>query len=119
MNFEEHDYGIYRIYTGAIEGAALDGYAAAVVVKQVSGLSGPEHEVYRDETISGGHRWATCQEALRAACKHGKAAVDRRNRATHPSGRMQLRGDAGEGEAIRFYGGWHNPEEMRTGSAKL
>jgi hypothetical protein len=77
MRFEEHEYRSHRIFVGAIEGPLDDGYAAAVVVQQDSALPGRGPEVYRDESISGGHRWATVGEALFAGAKRGRSAIDR------------------------------------------
>jgi hypothetical protein len=77
MRFEEHEYRSHRIFVGAIEGPLGDGYAATVVVHHVLGSPSREHEVYRDESISGGHRWATVGEALFAGAKRGRSAIDR------------------------------------------
>jgi len=75
MRFEEPEYRRHHIFVGAIEGPLDDGYAAAVVVQQDSAPPGRGPEVYRDETISCGQRWATVGEAL-AAAAHGRWAID-------------------------------------------
>ena len=77
MKFEEHEYRSHRIFVGAIEGLLDDGYAAAVVVHQGSASPGHDLEVFRHESISCGHRWATVGEALSAATRHGRLAIDR------------------------------------------
>jgi hypothetical protein len=66
MMFQQHECGSYRIYTGSIEGKMLDGYLGGVVVVQVGPLSKPR-EVFRDDAISCGHRWADADDALEAA----------------------------------------------------
>lgn len=72
MHFDEREVGPYRIYAGAIE--APGGYVAAAVVKQLKGAEGMP-EVFRDEAMSGGHRWARPEEALSYAIAKAKEVV--------------------------------------------
>jgi hypothetical protein len=72
VHFEEREVGQYRIYAGAIE--AQGGYVAAAVVKQVKGAEGSP-EVFRDEAMSGGHRWEKPEQALQYAIARAKEAI--------------------------------------------
>jgi hypothetical protein len=63
MNLTERDEGEFKIYAGAMEGACGDGYIAAVVVSRVRGVSRPR-EVFRDDSLACGHRWAKAEEAI-------------------------------------------------------
>jgi hypothetical protein len=72
MHFDERDEGEYRIYSGALESTLGDGYIAAVVVHQVSGV---RREAYRDEALACGHRWARAEEALSYALGKGREVV--------------------------------------------
>lgn len=68
MYFDECNEGDYRIYAGAIEAPAGDGYFAAVVVKRVrGGTKPPGREAFRDESLACGHRWAEPHGALHYA----------------------------------------------------
>jgi hypothetical protein len=71
MHFDERALGDYRIYAGARE--ATDGYVAAMVVRRIAVPGMPE--VYRDESMSGGHRWETADQALRYAIARGTEIV--------------------------------------------
>lgn len=62
MHFDERDEGDYRIYAGALEAPRGTGYIAAFVVKRIRG--GAPREAYREESLAGGHRWLSPQEAL-------------------------------------------------------
>jgi hypothetical protein len=73
VHFDEREVGAYRIYAGAIE--APGGYVAAAVVKQVKGAVGMP-EVYRNEAMAGGHRFATPDEALKYALAKAKEWIE-------------------------------------------
>lgn len=75
MQFHERDEGDYRIYAGALESKAGDGYIAAVVVSRVHGASHAPREAYRDDSLACGHRWARAAEALRYAIGKGREVV--------------------------------------------
>jgi hypothetical protein len=64
MHFDEVDDGDFRIYAGALESKLGDGYTASVVMKRVRGAGANCDEVFREEGIACGHRWATPSEAL-------------------------------------------------------
>jgi len=73
MHFDEMNLGDYRIYAGALE--APGGYVAAVVVNRLRGVAQAPREAYRDIAMSGGHRWARAEEALRYAMGRGAELV--------------------------------------------
>jgi hypothetical protein len=75
MKFEEKRVGDYCVYTGAVEALSGDGFMAAVVVhRDMPGNRSPQ-EVFRDERMSGGHRWPTDREALNFAMQRGLDAI--------------------------------------------
>lgn len=63
MHFDERETGDFKIYTGALETQPL-GYRAALVISRVRGVAMPR-EVYRDESLAGGHAWPNARDALR------------------------------------------------------
>lgn len=81
MQFATRVDGEYLIYAGSLELRAGAGFMAAVVVNRSRSGRVAEQEVYRDGALSGGHLWATSQEALSSALTHGYRAVqDQRSR---------------------------------------
>lgn len=74
MHFEERNVGDYRIYAGALEAPHNAGYVAAVVVRRVQGVNEPR-DVWRDLSMSGGHRWRTPQDALRHAMSKARDMI--------------------------------------------
>lgn len=77
MKLIERDQGEFRIFAGAMEGIHDDGYIAAVVVR-VQGVPGrPSRDVFRDDSLACGHRWATQELALAQAVIRGQAAIMR------------------------------------------
>lgn len=77
MHFDERDCGDYRIYGGALD-APGGGYLAAVVVMQVRHIDGGPSAVWRDESLSGGHRFKDAATALRFAMEAGHRAARER-----------------------------------------
>ena len=75
MNFDERIEGDYRIYAGALEGPMGDGYIAAVVVNRIGGAADIAHEIYRDETLACGHRWASADAALLYAVTKARQVI--------------------------------------------
>ena len=67
MRFDERDEGDFRIYVGAIESPQGDGYNAAVSISRMRGAARTEREIWRDDNLACGHRWATAEAALRYA----------------------------------------------------
>lgn len=71
MHFQELTEGAYRIFVGALESPIGDGYTAALVVQ-------PRHggrEIFSDDRLSCGHRWATADDAMSYALRKGRALV--------------------------------------------
>lgn len=73
MHFEECNEGDYRIYAGAVE--SKGGYVAAVVVSRWRGVHNPPREAFRDVSLSGGHRWASPNEALSYAVRQAQEII--------------------------------------------
>ncbi len=68
MKFDESVEGGFRIYVGALDAPRGEGYIAAAVVNQLDGtLADAGREIWRDENLAGGHRWASAEAALRYA----------------------------------------------------
>ena len=67
MRFDERDEGDFRIYVGAIESPLGDGYNAAAAIGRMRGPAHAEREIWRDDNLACGHRWATAEAALRYA----------------------------------------------------
>jgi len=75
MRFLEQIEGEYRIYAGALEGPRGDGYIAALVVNQVSKTAPMLREVFRDDSLSCGHRWASADAALAYAMARAREVI--------------------------------------------
>lgn len=73
MQFAEQRQGDYRIYGGAVE-SPWGGYLAAVVVMKTMVGAQPAL-VFRDERLSGGHRFAAATDAVRHAMASGRRAL--------------------------------------------
>jgi len=75
VHLSERTEGPYRIYTGALEARQGDGYIAAIVVSRLASDSRPGREVYRDESLACGHRWASPDEALHYAMARAREII--------------------------------------------
>jgi hypothetical protein len=71
MRFEEAVEGEWRIYAGAMESPRGDGYTAAAVVQQRGGA----RELWRDDSLACGHRWATADDAMSYALRKARALI--------------------------------------------
>lgn len=80
MQFQQVDQGDFRIYVGAMEGPNGDGYIAAVVVSRVARGPTGTRDVFRDDTLACGHRWARPDQALSYAMAKGRAVVQSQQR---------------------------------------
>lgn len=74
MNFAEKDVSGFRIYAGAME-TAQGGYVAGVGVRLLSDQAKDGGLVFMNDTLSGGHRFATPEEAIRHALDTGHYVV--------------------------------------------
>ena len=79
MQFDERDVGDYRIFAGALEGPVGDGYIATMIVQRVQGVPGVPREALRDESIAGGHRWESANDALAYAISKAQEAIRSRS----------------------------------------
>ena len=78
MRFDERVEGDYRIYAGALDAPHGEGYIAAVVINRVQGMvHGTSPEVWRDDSLAGGLRWASADEALHYALTKGCEVIHR------------------------------------------
>jgi len=78
MHFTEHHEGDLRIYAGAIEAQASDGYHAAVIVHRVRpGDGAAPMEVFRDDRLCGGYAWPTPEAAMSFAVQRARAVLRR------------------------------------------
>lgn len=75
MQFASREDGEYLIYAGCLELRAGAGFMAAVVVNRTRAPRMTKQEVYRDLALSGGHLWATSNEALASALTQGHRAI--------------------------------------------
>jgi hypothetical protein len=75
MKFDEVTEGPYRIYAGALEAPSGDGYSAAVIVTLVREGGLQPREVYRDTSLSGGHRWRSARDALAFAMARAREVI--------------------------------------------
>ncbi|GAB4040155.1 MAG: hypothetical protein Fur0014_10430 [Rubrivivax sp.] len=71
MHFQEIHEGEYRIYVGALESPIGDGYTAALVVQPRQG----GRELFSDDRLACGHRWATADDAMSYALRKGRELV--------------------------------------------
>ena len=71
MYFQEVTEGAYRIYVGALESPVGAGYTAALVVQPRQG----GRELFSDDRLSCGHRWATADDAMSFALRKGRAFI--------------------------------------------
>lgn len=74
MNLQERDIGTFRIYAGALDGP-YGGYTAAVEVHQLRAPGQAPRRVFSSDRLSGGHRFAQAEQALRHALQIGQQAV--------------------------------------------
>ena len=58
-----------------------DGYIAAAVVKRLYGAPHASREVWRDDSLACGHRWASAKAALRYAMARAREIVRSRAKA--------------------------------------
>jgi hypothetical protein len=75
MKFDEITEGPYRIYAGALEAPSGDGYSAAVIVTLLREGGKPSREIYRDTSLSGGHRWRSARDALAFAMARAREVI--------------------------------------------
>ena len=75
MHFDERTEGDYRIYVGALEAPRGDGYTATVVVNRIHGSSPTGREIYRDEGLACGHRWASAHDAMVYAIAQARSLI--------------------------------------------
>lgn len=83
MQFAEVNEGDYRIYAGALEAPAGDGYIAALVVKHHAGSTtghAATAPIYRDDSVACGYRWPSPTEAITYALARGREVVRRQAR---------------------------------------
>lgn len=73
MHFQEATEGEFRIYAGALESPVGDGYTAALVVRRARG--NPTRDLFRDDSLSCGHRWASADEALTFAVRKARELI--------------------------------------------
>lgn len=74
MNLQERDIGDFRIYAGAIDGPH-GGYTAAVEVHEIRGPGQAPRRVFSSDRLSGGHRFAQPDQALKHAMGVGRQAI--------------------------------------------
>jgi hypothetical protein len=74
VNFAEQDVAGFRIYAGALE-APQGGYVAGVGVRLLSERAKDGGLVFMNDSLSGGHRFSTANEALRHAIDTGRHVV--------------------------------------------
>jgi len=79
MHFDERELGDYRIFAGALEAPRGDGYIATMIVQRVHGVHGAPREALRDESLAGGHRWETANDALAYAMGKAQEAIRKRS----------------------------------------
>lgn len=78
MHFDERNEGDFHIYAGALEGPRGDGYIAAVVVmRRMRGGTAvaKPREMYRDDSLACGHRWASPGGALQYAMTKAREVI--------------------------------------------
>ena len=75
MNVSERVFEGCRIYAAAIPVPGLQGFNAAVVVKNTQAGADLGREVFRDERLLDGRVWMDASGALNFALEAGQAAV--------------------------------------------
>jgi hypothetical protein len=75
MQFDERIEGDFHIYVGTLESPSGDGYIAAAAVKRLHGAAGRGREVWRDDSLACGHRWASPDAALQYAMARAREVV--------------------------------------------
>ena len=76
MHFQELTEDGFRIYVGALESPIGDGYTAALVLQRMPGPAGRSaRDVFRDEQLACGHRWASADQALAYALRKGRDLI--------------------------------------------
>lgn len=77
MKFQEAVEGDFRIYVGALDAPRGEGYIAAAVVvrRRDRAVAEPGREVWRDDSLASGRRWASAEAALRYAMVEALAVV--------------------------------------------
>lgn len=73
MHFQEVIEGEYRIYVGALESPVGDGYTAALVVQSRARTHG--RDLFNDDRLACGHRWASADDAMSYALRKGRELV--------------------------------------------
>lgn len=71
MHFLDITEGAYRIFVGALESPIGDGYTAALVVAPRYG----GRDLFSDDRLACGHRWATAEDAMSYALRKGRGMV--------------------------------------------
>ena len=79
MHFDECQVGDYRIFAGALEAPRGEGYIATMIVQRVHGVAGAPREALRDESVAGGHRWESADDALAYAIGKAQDAIRKRS----------------------------------------
>jgi hypothetical protein len=79
MHFDEREVGDYRIFAGALEAPTGEGYIATMIVQRMHGVPGAPREALRDESLAGGHRWETADDALAYAISKAQEAIRKRS----------------------------------------
>jgi hypothetical protein len=76
MRFQECREGEYKIFAGAVEAPRGDGYIAAMVVSRVEPRPGV---AVPDDSVGGGYRWRSAEEAIAYALNRAREMVRRRS----------------------------------------
>ena len=88
MNVAEVDVEGYRIFAAALSAASGPGLVAAVVVSEIRTRDEGLREVFREEAIGGGYRWASVADALDCAIGQGKDVARRKGYRVSQPGQM-------------------------------
>jgi len=78
MNVAEVDVHGYRIFAAALPTFG-PGLVAAVIVSEIRGGDEGLREVFREEAINEGYRWASAADALDCAVGRGKDIARRKS----------------------------------------
>jgi hypothetical protein len=80
MRFNETHEGDYRIFVGALEAPAGDGYIAALVVNRIRGVAGARQaQAFRDDSLACGYRWPSADQAMHYALNRGREMIRSRS----------------------------------------